>query len=893
MATIVGEIQYDVRLNLASLKKDTSQAEKIVNDSYKKMSQAQKRSTSGGTSSGAITQAEEITRVTKAQVEATKQAAQASYNSISTYTPQIQRQFLAVERANNQVFNASTRSATAIQKYGSESVQAQRATNALNVAVQNQAIAQTRLDSSLKSTGNSISFSRTGVVALTASVGALALAIGSNLNNAVSRSDTLNNFPKVLQAMGESQADATAATEKLSDRLQGLPTSLQDGTKAVQGFIAAGLPVNVATEGFLAFNNALLAAGASTIAAQQSTVQLQQALSRGRIEGEEWNSIIANTPTFLKAMTLETGKTREQLRELYRLSPEKLIQDMIRLNVQGGGGLASLDEQARNAVDGIGTGFANLQNAITRSIASVIETIGRENITNGIEAIGDGFEATANTVNSLIRAIQPLMPIFQVAGSGALATAVTVGTLTGAIVVATKAMAGFRTMLTLVSKHPIIATLSILAGVISSVAVAVGMMNGQTDGIADTTKDIDTNLGNWKPSIGGASDEAAKFAKQMAKIDEQIAQTNEEYRYNLAQLVADKNKNIAQLQTTLSEEQKAYDNTYAERLASFNKSQNEEEASHSEKTRALQNQIDFLSRYNTQANQRRLSELQFELAQENAQFKKSTDIKQAEFDAQTKSAFEEFAKRRDENQRKLDEELSLLQKHREDVLGVRDIILRDEIENLKRSRDEQLRSLAQQKQDAISSNSAAGYGAGQAFNDQFSAWMNNIKENAKNAGTEAGFNFTDRLNNALKLSVENPRKFWQPMIDSWNNVFGLLSGSLEVKNGKIVVKPGGGGGGGGWADGGYTGAGGKNEVAGLVHRGEYVLPKEQVNQATGMPDWEKIGAVGGSTSVNVSVNMSGVMASGKSDLRAIGVQIGKVINETVMAKTGKVGIQGI
>ena len=35
--------------------------------------------------------------------------------------------------------------------------------------------------------------------------------------------------------------------------------------------------------------------------------------------------------------------------------------------------------------------------------------------------------------------------------------------------------------------------------------------------------------------------------------------------------------------------------------------------------------------------------------------------------------------------------------------------------------------------------------------------------------------------------------------------------------------------------GGYTGAGGKYDVAGIVHRGEYVVPKEQVNQTTGTP----------------------------------------------------------
>lgn len=38
-----------------------------------------------------------------------------------------------------------------------------------------------------------------------------------------------------------------------------------------------------------------------------------------------------------------------------------------------------------------------------------------------------------------------------------------------------------------------------------------------------------------------------------------------------------------------------------------------------------------------------------------------------------------------------------------------------------------------------------------------------------------------------------------------------------------------------WYSGGYTGAGGKYEPAGIVHKGEYVVPKEQVNQITQRP----------------------------------------------------------
>lgn len=54
----------------------------------------------------------------------------------------------------------------------------------------------------------------------------------------------------------------------------------------------------------------------------------------------------------------------------------------------------------------------------------------------------------------------------------------------------------------------------------------------------------------------------------------------------------------------------------------------------------------------------------------------------------------------------------------------------------------------------------------------------------------------------------------------------------------------------GWATGGFTGRGSATDVAGLVHKGEYVLPKPLVNQNTGQPK-----AMGGVTNINITVPM--------------------------------------
>lgn len=46
-----------------------------------------------------------------------------------------------------------------------------------------------------------------------------------------------------------------------------------------------------------------------------------------------------------------------------------------------------------------------------------------------------------------------------------------------------------------------------------------------------------------------------------------------------------------------------------------------------------------------------------------------------------------------------------------------------------------------------------------------------------------------------------------------------------------------------YSTGGYTGRGGKYEPAGIVHKGEYVVPKSQVNQGTGLPYSDAMGGL--------------------------------------------------
>ena len=63
-----------------------------------------------------------------------------------------------------------------------------------------------------------------------------------------------------------------------------------------------------------------------------------------------------------------------------------------------------------------------------------------------------------------------------------------------------------------------------------------------------------------------------------------------------------------------------------------------------------------------------------------------------------------------------------------------------------------------------------------------------------------------------------------------------------------------------YASGGFTGRGGKYETAGIVHKGEYVVPKYQVDQSTGLPYLSALGSI-----------MAGSRSSGSGGANKMGV----------------------
>lgn len=232
-------------------------------------------------------------------------------------------------------------------------------------------------------------------------------ALGSSTDDAISRLDTLNNFPNVMSNLGVSTEDAEASMKRLNDGLLGLPTTLDDATLSVQRFTSANGNVKASTEMFLALNNAVLAGGANAQIQKTALEQLSQAYAKGKPDMMEWRSAMTAMPAQLKQVAIAMGYvSADQLGEALRngeVSMNEFMKKIIELNQSGANGFKSFEEQARNATGGVGTSILNVKTAITRGLAEIMNAIGQSNIAGFFQGIARAINAVVPYVVAFVK----------------------------------------------------------------------------------------------------------------------------------------------------------------------------------------------------------------------------------------------------------------------------------------------------------------------------------------------------------------------------------------------------------------------------------------------------------------------------------------------------------
>lgn len=258
----------------------------------------------------------------------------------------------------------------------------------------------------------------------------VASVVTGSLNSAISRADQMNNFPKVMKNLGYSATDAAASIKKISDALDGLPTTSSAMTGMVQQLAPLTSNLDQATNIALAFNNAMLAGGASTTEQENALTQYTQMLSAGKVDMQAWRSIQAAMPGQLNQVAeamMGAGKNSNDLYEAMKngsISFDDFNKKVMELNQNGFGKYASFAQQAKDATQGIGTAMENVQNRVAKAVQKVIEAVGVENIAGAINGFSSQFgkigDAAAGMVTGVkgwfgkaAQAAQPLVSIWQ------------------------------------------------------------------------------------------------------------------------------------------------------------------------------------------------------------------------------------------------------------------------------------------------------------------------------------------------------------------------------------------------------------------------------------------------------------------------------------------------
>ena len=281
--------------------------------------------------------------------------------------------------------------------------------------------------------GLSVGFaSKVGAVAgITSNVfSKVASVVTSSLGSAVDRADQMNNFPKVMKNLGYSATDAAASIKKISDALDGLPTTSSAMTGMVQQLAPLTSNLDEATDIALAFNNAMLAGGASTMEQENALTQYTQMLSAGKVDMQAWRSIQAAMPGQLNQVAeamLGAGHNANDLYEAMKsgkFSFDDFNKAVMDLNQNGFGKYASFAQQAKDATQGIGTAMENVKNRVAKAVQKIIDAVGVENIAGAINGFSSQFgkigDAAAGMVTGVkgwfgkaAQAAQPLVSIWQ------------------------------------------------------------------------------------------------------------------------------------------------------------------------------------------------------------------------------------------------------------------------------------------------------------------------------------------------------------------------------------------------------------------------------------------------------------------------------------------------
>ncbi len=221
--------------------------------------------------------------------------------------------------------------------------------------------------------------------------------VSGSVEGAVRRVDTMDRFPRMMDAIGFSAEQSEAAIQKLNAGVQGLPTSLDSVVATTQRLALMSGDLEQATNLTLALNNAFLASGSSTADAARGLVQFTQMLSKGSVDMMSWRTLQETMPYALTKTAEAFGYAGKSAQtDFYDalMSGEVTFDEFGDKLIELNEGMEGFAELAKKNSAGIATSMQNIKAAMENfgrasinTVNQVLEKLGMADIAGQLDRI--------------------------------------------------------------------------------------------------------------------------------------------------------------------------------------------------------------------------------------------------------------------------------------------------------------------------------------------------------------------------------------------------------------------------------------------------------------------------------------------------------------------------
>ena len=245
-------------------------------------------------------------------------------------------------------------------------------------------------------------------------VSAAVNTLSSNVGSAVSRFDTLNQYPRVLEQMGFSADEAKDSIKELGDGIQYVPTSLDEIASSAKSLALTTGNLKKSTKLAVAMNNAFYASGSASDEASRGMTQFTQMLSRGKVGQEEWNTLNETMKYGLTQTAKKLGIASGSTTELYdalqdgTITMDQFTDAIIECSEETGG----FAEVAKTSTAGISTSMSNLKISIVKGMAGALSAIDTFLAANQLPTISQMIDSVKNKIGPAFDTINTKIETF-------------------------------------------------------------------------------------------------------------------------------------------------------------------------------------------------------------------------------------------------------------------------------------------------------------------------------------------------------------------------------------------------------------------------------------------------------------------------------------------------